>query len=179
VKIYLASIQKSQDKIIELTDVKLMSKKTNREIEAEFEVIRADLIEKYEVLKTRKPLAIGAYGELFAITNNRRLTSFVLGKCTRNSRYLKALAEGGMRFHLDGTEFGEVSKEHQEDALKKIADRAEKEIQKKEAKKALKEAAKVPKTPKLPKTEKIKVNAPVVDVAKEVPKIIVKKRRTF
>ena len=179
VKIYLASIQKSQDKIIELTDVKLMSKKTNREIEAEFEVIRADLIEKYEVLKTRKPLAIGAYSELFAITNNRRLTSFVLGKCTRNSRYLKALAEGGMRFHLDGTEFGEVSKEHQEDALKKIADRAEKEIQKKEAKKALKEAAKVPKTPKLPKTEKIKVNAPVVDVAKEVPKIIVKKRRTF
>ncbi len=156
-----------------------MSKKTNREIKEEYKVIRADLIEKYEVLKTRKPLAIGAYGELLAITNDPRLTSFVLGKCVRDSRYLKALAEGGMRFHLDGTEFGEVSKEHQEDALKKIADRTEKEIQKKEAKKALKEAAKVPKTPKLPKTEKIKAVVPVVHASKEVPKITVKKRRTF
>jgi sRNA-binding protein len=80
---------------------------------------------------------------------------------------------------LDGTEFGEVSKEHQEGALKRIADRAEKEIQKKNAKKALKEAAKVPKTPKLPKTEKIKVSAPVIDASKEVPKVTVKKRRTF
>jgi sRNA-binding protein len=156
-----------------------MSKKKKRETAARFQVIRADLIEKYEVLKTRKPLAIGAYGELLAITNDPLLTTFILGKCVRDSRYLKALAEGGMRFHLDGTEFGEVSKEHQEDALKKIADRAEKEIQKKEAKKALKEAAKVPKPSKLPKTEKIKVNAPVVDTPKEIPKITVKKRRIF
>jgi sRNA-binding protein len=160
-----------------------MSKKKKREIAAGFQVIRADLIEKYEVLKTRKPLAIGAYGELLAITNDPLLTTFILGKCVRDSRYLKALAEGGMRFHLDGTEFGEISKEHQEDALKKIADRAEKEIQKKEAKKALKEAMKAPKTPKLPKTEKIKtvvpVVVPVVHTSKEVPKVTVKKRRIF
>lgn len=130
-------------------------------------------------MEEKKPLAIGVHGEVLAIVLDPKIVSFILGKHTRSGKYLKALSLGGKRFHLDGTESGEVSELHQVDAVSKIADRNSKKAAKKELKSVEK------KKPKATKEEIKPVEKPNLIVEKEqglalqITKITVKKRRAF
>lgn len=136
----------------------------------------ADLLGKYEILRDKKPLAIGIYDEVLAVISEPKLTSYILAKHTRNSRYLKSLAEGGKRFHLDGTEADEILEIHQSHALISILERSVKLDKKKAVQVALKKAK---------ATKKMKVVAPVamkktfVLPELKTPKITIKKRRSL
>lgn len=157
-----------------------MSNKSKREI---LDAAYADLCENHPVMQEKKPLAIGVHGEVLAIVLDPKIVSFILGKHTRSGKYLKALSLGGKRFHLDGTESGEVSELHQVDAVGKMADRNSEKERKKSVKKELKSVEK-PKL-KAAKEELNPVEKPKLIVEKEhglalqVTKITVKKRRAF
>jgi ProP effector len=135
----------------------------------------ADLLGKYEILRDKKPLAIGIYDEVLVVISEPKLTSYILAKHTRNSRYLKSLAEGGKRFHLDGTEADDILEIHKSHALTSILERSIKLDKKKAVQVALKEAKAI---------KKMKVAAPVVTEKKpalpelKTPKITIKKRRS-
>jgi len=153
-----------------------VSNKSKREI---LDAAYADLRKNHPVMEEKKPLAIGVHGEVLAIVLDPKIVSFILGKHTRSGKYLKALSLGGKRFHLDGTESGEVSELHQVDAVSKIADRNSKKAAKKELKSVEK------KKPKATKEEIKPVEKPNLIVEKEqglalqITKITVKKRRAF
>lgn len=157
-----------------------MSNKSKREI---LDAAYADLRKNHPVMEEKKPLAIGVHGEVLAIVLDPKIVSFILGKHTRSGKYLKALSLGGKRFHLDGTESGEVSELHQVDAVRKMADRNSEKEKKKAVKKELKSVEKpklktVKEEPKpIEKTELIVKKAHGLSL--QVTKITVKKRRAF
>lgn len=79
-------------------------------------------------LNSIHPLREGIHGTLFAdaITRNLAITPnqirYSLSAYTRRTGYIKALAAGGSRYDLNGQPHGEVSAEHQQDAINRLAE---------------------------------------------------------
>jgi len=71
---------------------------------------------KYEVFRRFRPLAIGIDQALTAELPqfDPALVARVLANHCRRPRYIKALAQGGKRFGLDGKPAGQVTPEEQE-----------------------------------------------------------------
>ncbi|MCW3480170.1 ProQ/FinO family protein [Neisseriaceae bacterium JH1-16] len=71
---------------------------------------------KYEVFRRFRPLAIGIDQTLVAALPqfDPTLVARVLANHCRRPRYIKALAQGGKRFGLDGKPVGQVTPEEQE-----------------------------------------------------------------
>jgi sRNA-binding protein len=71
---------------------------------------------KYEVFRRFRPLAIGIDQALTAELPqfDPTLVARVLANHCRRPRYIKALAQGGKRFGLDGKPVGQVTPEEQE-----------------------------------------------------------------
>lgn len=138
----------------------------------------AGLIETYPVLKEFKPLAIGVFDEILILVHDPAIARAVLSHHTRNIRYLKALSNEPLRYHLDGTEAGEVVDEHRAYAAQQVSDRTaqheKKQADKKAAKKTL--AALVLAKKQVPK-KPVKATKPEVKFVATAPKIIIKKRR--
>jgi hypothetical protein len=65
-----------------------------------------------------QPLAIGVDKRLAALIGDDR-AGFLLAWWTRWPAYVAAVAAGGRRYHLDGSEAGEISEEHRRTAAGK------------------------------------------------------------
>ena len=79
------------------------------------------LREKYQVILDQKPLAIGVHR---SITEFEGLSKTAIKKImlffTHHPKYLKATAQEGRRYHLDGTVSGHITKEQMEHAQRMI-----------------------------------------------------------
>lgn len=82
----------------------------------------ADMKECYPVMRARLPLAVGVRDELVAAGYDAELLRRSLYAHVHTVRYLRKIAQGGQRHHLDGTEAGAIEPEHAEFARQKVAE---------------------------------------------------------
>ena len=177
--------------------------KTKGEISRE---LLRELSEKYPVFASRLPLAIGVKTELLAAGYAEERLRLVLYPYTKATRYLKNMAKGGKRYHLDGTEADDLDPEHVEKARIAVAERMKKTIEELRRKKEQKAQEAANRAAKLEQLAKTAANAkkagkamPVAQAAAKVAKpaptaiaprqtdavatpavpVIVKKRRTI
>ena len=145
-----------------------------------------ELSEKYPVFANRLPLAIGVKNELLAAGYAEEKLRVALYPYTKTTNYLKNMAKGGKRYHLDGTEADDLDPEHVEHARIAIAERMKKTIEEqrqKKEQKAQEAANRLAKAEQLAKAAdkaakagKPVVQAKVAKLAPVVPVIIKKKR---
>ena len=73
-----------------------------------------DSLNAFDVWRNHQPLALGIDKQLFRhiadlhLSASKRVVQKLLHRHTHNRRYLQAVAQGGQRFNLDGSEAGEI-----------------------------------------------------------------------
>lgn len=93
------------------------------------------LITAYPVFRDAQPLAIGIHKAIAAAhpeINNDELCK-ALRRHTSSTRYLKAIASESVRFGLDGTPVGDISREQQELACGTVKERFRKQAERRRA----------------------------------------------
>lgn len=138
-----------------------------------------EFCQAYKVIADCKPLAIGALHELVALGKPSRITAQVLFKHVQKSAYLRAIAAGGPRYHIDGSIAEDILQEHRDHAVERLAVSAQRVRDKKEAAAALKVKA-AQQTPPAPASKAVLV-AKGPEQRREIQdvSVIVKKRRTL
>lgn len=164
---------------------------------SQVKALHATLGQKYKVINSHQPLAVGIANEVMSLGYPEDVVRRVLQQHVTTTMYLKALAKGGKRFHLDGTEAGDVAEEHSKHAQEKLAARMaefaqkkatadEKKKQQKQALAAAKAMAKAVKEKAKQEKTTSKTVSPTCDTkmleakttsSKTLPTIVVKKRR--
>ena len=83
---------------------------------------------EYPVFREYRPLAIGTRAAMYAASTGvtRKTLNGALSLHCRCDNYLKAIAAGGARYGLDGSQIGTVSEGHRTAAVLVLARRAEK-----------------------------------------------------
>ena len=130
--------------------------KTKGEISRE---LLGELFEKYFVFANRLPLAIGVKNELLAAGYPEEKLRVVLYPYVKTTSYLKNMAKGGKRFHLDGTEADDLDPEHVEHARIAVAERLKKTIEEQRQKKERKLQEDANRAAKLEQLAKTAANA--------------------
>lgn len=166
---------------------------------SQVKALHATLRQKYRVIQSHQPLAVGIADEVVSLGYPEDVVRRVLQQHVTATVYLKALVKGGKRFHLDGTEAGDVAEEHSKYAQEKLdtrmADFAQKKAEADEKKKQQEEAIAAAKATAKAAKEKAKqekiTSKPVVPTPvrqtpeaqttspKAPPTVVVKKRRSL
>lgn len=108
--------------------------------------VLAQLIAAYPVIRDAKPLAIGIHKAIMAAHPDidKNALRKTLQRLTASTKYLKAVAAGGVRFGLDGVPLGDITPEQQLQANQDLKDRFRKQAeQRRELMKAQEHQAKL------------------------------------
>jgi ProP effector len=93
--------------------------------------VLAQLIGAYSIFRDAQPLAIGIHKAIMAAHPEigKAALRKTLQRHTASTKYLKAVAAGGIRFGLDGLPHGDVTAEQQKQANENLKDRFRKQAE--------------------------------------------------
>lgn len=158
---------------------KPMSEELN--ITAGMRVMLVDLNERYPAFRDMLPLAVGTHLELAEAGYENAVLRKLMYQHVHSSRYLKRVAKGGHRYHLDGTQAEPLEQLHVDNAKAIVKERAKQFSEMKRRQKVLQaehEARRVAKAERMAKLEakKAKKTSPSSETIAAVNSLVAVKK---